>query len=59
MPAILVKLVFINNKEENEKLGSEYWRQRLAEAIYHFSQEDSFLKEREVSTLLGIPHFHF
>ncbi|PES65413.1 S-layer protein [Bacillus cereus] len=34
MPAILVKLVFINNKEENEKLGSEYWRQRLAEAIY-------------------------
>lgn len=24
----------IDNKEENEKLGSEYWRQRLPEATY-------------------------
>ncbi|EAO52293.1 N-acetylmuramoyl-L-alanine amidase [Bacillus thuringiensis] len=34
MPAILVELAVIDNKEENEKLGSEYWRQRLPEATY-------------------------
>ncbi len=34
MPAILAELAFIDNPEENEKLGSEYWRQRAAEAIY-------------------------
>ncbi|MCM3738117.1 PA14 domain-containing protein [Bacillus cytotoxicus] len=34
MPAILAELAFIDNPKENEKLGSEYWRQRAAEAIY-------------------------
>ncbi|PEZ04245.1 hypothetical protein CN326_16260 [Bacillus sp. AFS018417] len=34
MPAILTELAFIDNPQENEKLGSEYWRQRAAEAIY-------------------------
>ncbi|WP_256941979.1 N-acetylmuramoyl-L-alanine amidase [Bacillus thuringiensis] len=34
MPAILVEFAVIDNKEENENLGSEYWRQRLPKATY-------------------------
>ncbi|EEK80305.1 amidase [Bacillus cereus] len=34
MPAILTELGFIDAKSEGEKLSSEQWRQRAAEAIY-------------------------
>ncbi|MDM5157511.1 PA14 domain-containing protein [Bacillus sp. DX1.1] len=34
MPATLIELAFIDNEADNEKLVSEYWRQRAAEAIY-------------------------
>ncbi|MCM3574435.1 MULTISPECIES: N-acetylmuramoyl-L-alanine amidase [Mesobacillus] len=34
MPAVLVELGFIDNKKDNEKLASAWWRQEAAEAIY-------------------------
>lgn len=34
MPAVLVELGFIDNKTDNEKLASSWWRQEAAEAIY-------------------------
>lgn len=34
MPATLVELGFIDNKVDNTKLASPYWRQEAAEAIY-------------------------
>ena len=34
MPAILAELGFIDAKGEGEKLATEEWRQRAAEAIY-------------------------
>lgn len=34
MPATLVELGFIDNKVDNAKLASSYWRQEAAEAIY-------------------------
>lgn len=34
MPAVLVELGFIDNKADNQKLGSSWWRQEAAEAIY-------------------------
>jgi N-acetylmuramoyl-L-alanine amidase len=34
MPAVLVELGFIDNKTDNQKLASSWWRQEAAEAIY-------------------------
>ncbi|UII55694.1 N-acetylmuramoyl-L-alanine amidase [Cytobacillus spongiae] len=34
MPAVLVELGFIDNQADNEKLKSDAWRQKAAEAIY-------------------------
>lgn len=34
MPAVLVELAFIDNKIDNEKLATSWWRQEAAEAIY-------------------------
>ncbi|RDI39982.1 N-acetylmuramoyl-L-alanine amidase [Falsibacillus pallidus] len=34
MPAILTELAFIDNKSDNAKLASSYWRQEAAKAIY-------------------------
>ncbi len=33
MPAVLVEVGFISNREEEERLGSSYYRQEIAEAI--------------------------
>jgi len=34
MPAVLVELGFIDRKEDAEKLGSSYWQEQAAKAIY-------------------------
>ncbi|MGG3160595.1 N-acetylmuramoyl-L-alanine amidase [Geobacillus stearothermophilus] len=34
MPAVLVELGFIDRKEDAEKLGSPYWQEKAAKAIY-------------------------
>ncbi|KAB7707443.1 cell wall hydrolase [Bacillus aerolatus] len=54
MPAVLTELGFIDNKGDNDKLRSDYWRNAAAKAIYYGTLDYYKAKGYEVDALYDV-----
>lgn len=54
MPAVLTELGFIDNKSDNDKLRSDYWRNAAAQAIYYGTLDYYKAKGYEVDALYDV-----